>query len=605
MLTPRSRPDRHRGGFFRPSLRRAWVWQRIVVSLVILAAVALLLATAPVNYDFVNSDSPRHALNGAFVLDAIRAFPWRDPMGYAADYYIRYPSLSIGFYPPFFYVVEAAVYAVIGVSHFAAQLTVALFALLLAGSAYRLGRLCLPRWPALAAALLLLGAPVIALWSRQVMLDIPADAVLLLAVYGFARYLRRQRWADLWLAAVAFVAALYIKFTVCFIAVPLAAALIARRGIRSVFDREIILPAVVALVLALPAVWLTYKFGAVNLDNLGGRAAGDPIDSLDRWTFYLRQLPLQLGWLPLLLAVPGSVILWRRARDRAGTWLPVLLTTWFVWGYLFFSAIRVHETRHDLMILFPLILAAVSALAGLPPAPRPLVPQPLVPQPLVPQPLVPLPLAPPRPVPLASLAALILGAGTLVWSVLTPVPRVGGYAAITRKVAAVAPPDAIVLYSAFRDGNFVFAMRAIGNRPDIKVLRANKWLLHFAVDRHWGVGQAGYDQAGLAATIHDHGIALAVAQRGFWVDLQQMALLQDVLNDPANWRAVAAMPISGDLVPDEFPPRDPACLTATESGCDRNTLDILLPLAPPVANRQPIEFDLPFLNRRLREGQAQ
>jgi 4-amino-4-deoxy-L-arabinose transferase-like glycosyltransferase len=546
----------------------------LAVSAVLLAAVALLLATSPIGYDFVNSDSPRHALNGAFVLDAVRAFPWRDPMGYAADYYIRYPSLSIGFYPPLFYMAEAVVYAVIGVSHFAAQLTVALFTLLLAGSAYRLGRIFLSRWPALAATLLLLGAPVMALWSRQVMLDIPAAALLMLAVLGFARYLRRERQADLWLATLALVAALYIKFTVCFVAVPLMAGLIARRGVRSLIDRRIILAAIVALVLALPAAWLTYKFGSVNLDNLNGRAAGEPIDSLDRWTYYLRQLPDQLGWLTVLLAVPGSVVLWRRAREAAGTWLPVLLTTWFVWGYLFFSAIRVHEARHDLMILFPVILAAVSALTALP--------------------LVSVGMS----------AGPVLGGGTLIWSLVTPVPRVEGYAAITREVAAVAPPEAIVLFSAFRDGNFVFAMRAIGNRPDIKVLRANKWLLRFAVDRHWGVGQAAYDQAGLAATIHDHGIAVAVAQRGFWVDLQQMALLQQVLRDPANWRSVASMPISGDLVPDEFPPKEPACAAAADPGCGENTLDIVLPLAPPVADRQPIEFDLPFLNRHLREHNA-
>ncbi len=568
---PDRQPDRHRPRRIPTSIVQALHGQRLLVSVTLLAAVALLLATSPVDYDFVNSDSPRHALNGAFVLDAIGAFPWRDPMGYAADYYLRYPSLSIGFYPPLFYVAEAAAYAVIGVSHFAAQLTVALFVLLLAGAAYRLGRLFLPRWPALAATLLLLGAPEIALWSRQVMLDIPAAAVLMAGVYGFARYLRRGRRGDLWLCALALVAALYIKFTVCFIVVPLAASLVARRGARGMIDRNVILAAAVSLVLALPAVWLTYKFGAVNLDNVSGRASGEPLDSVGRWAFYLRQLPHQLGWLPVVLAVPGSLVLWRRGRDAAGTWLPVLLTTWIAFGYLFFSAIRVHESRHDLMILFPVILAAVSALTALPR------------------------------VPIATSAALLLGAGTLIWSLLTPVPRVAGYAAITRKVAAVAPPDAIVLLSAFRDGNFVFAMRAISNRPDIKVVRANKWLLRFAVDRHWGVGQVGYDQVGLAAAIHDHGIAVAVAQRGFWEDLREMALLRDVLHDPANWRSVASMPISGDLVPDEFPPRAPACVAATDPGCGENTLDILLPLAPPVADRQPIEFDLPFLGRRLRE----
>ena len=541
---------------------------RLLVTAILFAAVAALLATAPVGYDFASADSPRHALNGAFVLDALRALPWRDPLGYAADYYLRYPSLSIGFYPPLFYLAEAAVYAVIGVSHFAAQLTVALFALLLAGAAYRLARLVLPRWLALGATLLLLGAPEMALWTRQVMLDSPVQALLMAGVLGFARHLRRGRPGDLWLAALALVAALYVKFSVCFIAVPLAAALLAARGWRGLLDRRLGLVAAVALLAALPALWLTWSFGAVNLDNVAGRAAGQPFASLARWTYYLGQLPGQLGWATVILAVPGGFFLWRRASAAVGGWLAVLFAGWAGFGWLFFSAIRVHEPRHDLMILFPIVLAAASAVAGL--------------------------LAERRAAP----ALLALGAASVLWALATPVPRVAGYAAIAERVAELAPANAVVLFSGYRDGNFVFAMRADGRRGDLSILRANKWLLRFAVDRHWGIAQTGYDRPGLEAALHDHGVAVAVAQRGFWDDLEQMALLRDILHDPAAWRPVATLPISGDLAIDDRATADPSCAGLT---CRENLADILVPLAPPPARRAPIEFDLPFLGRHLRE----
>jgi hypothetical protein len=175
------------------------------------------------------------------------------------------------------------------------------------------------------------------------------------------------------------------------------------------------------------------------------------------------------------------------------------------------------------------------------------------------------------------------------------VPRIGGYAEIADKVASVAPPHAIVLLSAYRDGNFVFAMRARGHRPDISIVRANKWLLRFLVDRKWGVAQSGYDRTGLIAALHGHGVAVAVEQRGFWDDLKQMALLEDILRDPSLYRSVAEVPIHGDLSADDRSASVPAC-----ANCRDSDVDVLLPVAPPAANPTPIALDLPFVGGRIR-----
>lgn len=546
-------------------------WQRALVGLVLLVAVAALLATSPTDYDFYNTDAPRHALNGAFVLDAARDFPWRDPMGYAIDYYLRLPSLSIGFYPPLFYVVEAAVFAVLGVSHFAAQATVALFALLLGVTAYRLARLLFTPLAALGTALMLLGAPEIASWSRQVMLDVPAYAVMLLAVLGFVRHLQSGRGRDLWLAVLAFTAALYIKFTVCFMLAPLAAGLIARYGWRALLGRRILLALGAFALLSLPALALTLKFGMVNLTNIAGEETGSAITSPERWDFYVRALPAQLSWPVVVLAVPGSVLLWRRAAACQGRWLAVLLAVWLGSGYLFFSLIRVHELRHDLMALFPMVLAACATIDAVLRA---------------------------RLAPLAGPATLMLGLGMLAAAAATPVPRVAGYAAVADAVVAAAPADAVVLISAYHDSNVVFALRARSARRDIHILRANKWLLHYAVTRKWGVTEAGWDRARLERELHDHGVALAVSQRGFWADLEQMATLAALLSDRAVYRPIAVLPIEGDLVADDLGPGLPAC---ADGPCRRNLVDVVAPIEPPVVEREPIEIDLPFLRRRLRE----
>ena len=121
------------------------------------------------------------------------------------------PALSILFYPPLFYVFEAAAYALFGVSHVVAQATVSLFSLLLGAAAYALLRPALPRWSALGASLLVIGGPEIAQWGRQVMLDIPAYAVLVTGVLCFARYMRAERPAWLYLAVIAVIISVWIK----------------------------------------------------------------------------------------------------------------------------------------------------------------------------------------------------------------------------------------------------------------------------------------------------------------------------------------------------------------------------------------------------------
>jgi 4-amino-4-deoxy-L-arabinose transferase-like glycosyltransferase len=539
--------------------------------LVLLAAVAALLVTSPTDYDFYNPDAPRHALNGAFVLDAARDFAWRDPMRYAIDYYLRLPALSIGFYPPLFYVAEAIVFAVLGVSHFAAQLTVALFALLLGVSAYRLARVLFAPVAALGAALVLLGAPELAFWGRQVMLDIPVHAVAMLAVLAFVQHLQSGRERHLWLAVLALAAALYIKFTVCFLVVPLAVGLVARHGWKALLGRRMLLALGAFALLSLPALVLTLKFSRMHLTLIAGEVDGSAVTSMPRWDYYVRALPGQLGWPVVVLAVPGLVLLTRRAVAREGRWLAALLLAWLASGYLFFSLIIEHETRHDLMVLFPLVLAACASVDAVLRARR---------------------------APLAGPATLLLGLGMLVAAVATPVPRVAGYGAVADAVAMAAPPDAVVLSSAYRDGNLVFALRARSARRDIRVLRANKWLLHYAVEREWGVTEVGWDRARLERELHVHGVALAVVQRGFWCDLEQMATLAALLRDPAAYRPIAALPIEGDLVPADLDPGLPPC---SGGPCQHNMVDIVSPVAPPVTERVPIEIDLPFLQQHLSE----
>ena len=308
-------------------------------------------------------DASRHALNGAFVLDFIHQLPWRHPIEFAYDYYRQWPALTILFYPPLFYGVLAAVYAVLGVSEASALLCELAFLFLLAWGAFRLSRHWLDPPPALAVALLLLGAPELAFWGRQIMLDVPAYAFLVWAAEFLVRHLKSgQKWA-LFGAVICAVAAAYTKYNAIFFVVPIAISLGYAYGWRVFRQRAVLQAAALGGALLLPLVGIFFAFGSYNL----GQAAALPGAEASRWsiaelTYYARIMPSVISWPTLalaclyVLALPLAPTL-RLARADA-----IFLGSWLLVGYVFYSMIAVKEPRHILFITYPLALAAVLVI---------------------------------------------------------------------------------------------------------------------------------------------------------------------------------------------------------------------------------------------------
>jgi len=528
--------------------------ERGLVAIIFVAANLALLATAPVGGDFWWSDAPRHALNGAFVKDFVAAAPWHDPKSWAINYYLQYPALTILFYPPLFYFFEAVAFALFGVSHLVAQASVSLFAVLLAAATYGLVRLDFPRWSALGASLLVIGGPEIAFWSRQVMLDVPAYAAVVTGAYFYALYLRFDRPRDLYFALIAILAAVYIKLTAAFIIPVLALALVAVKGPRALRDRHTVIAAILGVMALVPALLLTLKFGAVNAESVAGRSTDIPRASMAAWLFYAQAVPQYLGYVATALAVCGLFLVLLRRTAPLEPRLAWLLTAWLVFGYLFFSAIGVREPRHGIMLAFPLAVFTVLALHRA------------------------------LPERIAPAAVAVLGIGTFGYSLLFyPPPRIGGYAQVADYVARHAPKNAVVLFSGYRDGNFVFDLRTHEERRDLTTLRADKLLLRIAVERVRGVGQADLDEEQIAQALRDYGVGLIVFQPGFWTDLREMARLSTVLHTP-DFERVADFDIRG-----------------TAPHID-NKIEIYKPTYPVTQTRRTLRLDMPIIGDSFKGG---
>lgn len=496
---------------------RAAIVEHAIASAAFLLGAALLWLSAPQHGEFWWSDSPRHALNGVFIRDLVAAFPWRDPAGFAAQYYVHYPALTILFYPPLFYLISAPFFAVFGVSHATALSVVILHYIALAFGLYVLARRWLSFPVALAVGLSVMAVPGIALWGRQVMLEIPAMAFAVWAFVLLRRYAGEARAGFLYGGAFLLLCAIYTKFSAIFLVPVAALLLLAARGAALFRDRHAWIAAALFAVGSIPIVLLTWKFGQANVVSLTHLPNSEVSRaSLSGWTWYLQRLPEQLGWPILIAAAVGCVAMWsgRSGVTRADR---AMLFGWLVIGYLFFSVIDLKEARHSTLMLPPLLIASGFAVQRLLPV---------------------------RAAPWAALL-LVAAAGAWTWR-YAPVPAVSGYREAADWIAANTPRDSIVMFSGKRDGSFIFNLRTHEDRSDLYTIRADKLLLDLAVTRERGVDQRNYTAPQIAALLDQHGVQYVVAQSDFWTDLAVMARLQQVLRSD-HFELLATIPVKANV----------------------------------------------------------
>jgi len=141
----------------------------------------------------VLSDAGSHYLNGLIVKRFFENDDWRHPLAFAQAFYLKYPKVSIGHWPPAFYIFEAAWMTIASESKAAAMV---LSALMTAGLATLTGAVAaryLGRVAGLAAAVVLVLMPEIRDVSLELMLDVPIALLSLAAANAYARYLHRNQ----------------------------------------------------------------------------------------------------------------------------------------------------------------------------------------------------------------------------------------------------------------------------------------------------------------------------------------------------------------------------------------------------------------------------
>ncbi len=299
-------------------------------------------------------DSAHHLLDGYFFHDLASAHPVMHLEGWTLAYYKQYPALGFIFWPPLFPAV-LGLFCVAGGDHvLTARVCLLCFGCLFALAFFALLRRQMPVWLAFCAAASALTVPGM-VWSfEQIMLELPTLAVMCVALLAYLQ-VRDHAEEPTSVAralgcALALAAVIYTKQPAYFLygAVALDALFVPRL----VRKRETWILAAAMVVLCLPLVLFTVKFGHADLAQSVGNNTqlimkdyrALPRWSVAAWTFYPRLAPTRLN--PVVLVL-GCMALGLAVVSRTFRRANILWLGWFGLAYLTFSFYDNRLARHS------------------------------------------------------------------------------------------------------------------------------------------------------------------------------------------------------------------------------------------------------------------
>ena len=339
------------------SSRKLFADRLLSCQLLIIALVWIYLCLLHWNNDglWFQGDAPRHAANGLFWKDYLQSFSL-DPKGYALSYYARYPSISLASYPPVFHLLEAAAFGLFGPSPYVAKGLVLCFALMAA--LYTMA--WLRRWVAedagWAGALVLL-LPGVICYAHAVMLNLPASALSVGALYHVRRWLESLASRQLYLAAVLGVLAVATYFPAGIIAFIALGWVIALRRWEVLCRLRTFVAGAACTLLVLPSLWMVFH---LTPSYLSAFIPAEPWE-LSKWTYYIEHAREFSNPYLIAMAGLGAVIglcspRWRRETS--------LLLIWAAVTYGFFSLLPAKSSRYLLPLSTALVcLCAIALLA--------------------------------------------------------------------------------------------------------------------------------------------------------------------------------------------------------------------------------------------------
>jgi 4-amino-4-deoxy-L-arabinose transferase-like glycosyltransferase len=304
-------------------------------------------------------DESSHYVTGLMVHDYLRTGMGESPVAFARQFYLHFPLIGIGHWPPLFYAVEGLWMLAAGTSRSSDLVLIAIIAALLAFELYRLSRAYAGRWGAFFVGLWLLAVPVMRWSDDLIMLDVFAALLILHATVRFGRFMETERAQDsIWFGVAAGLAFLAKPAALCLVFVPAMAILMTGRY------RLLRKPALwyaVPIVAVLVAPWYYYTlplafYGHNTLSFRQGLAENFPL--------FFRQLWDETSFLGVLGLIGIGIWVARAGKRLSGVEASLAVLP----AAVLISILVAHvdlEPRYIIPAIAPLLVAACVGLLTL------------------------------------------------------------------------------------------------------------------------------------------------------------------------------------------------------------------------------------------------
>lgn len=222
-------------------------------------------------------DEAGHFITGLMVHDYLWQGDWSHPRTFAEQYYVHYPKVALGHWPPFFYLLQALWTSIFPIDRASMLLFMAVLTASLASLVYREGRSAYGWWLGMGLAVLFLLLPPVQRSSGELMTDVLMALLCFQAARAFGRFLDGNRWQDSCAFGVWSTLAIMTKATGLALALlPLPALLFSRR-LDLLRRWSFWLSAIIVVLLCAPWYVLTIKMARNGLS-----------ENSPSWTFFLK-----------------------------------------------------------------------------------------------------------------------------------------------------------------------------------------------------------------------------------------------------------------------------------------------------------------------------
>ena len=281
---------------------------RKLLALILIILIDFLILVKDIDKgEFWFPDESRHAMDGVFIYDFIKDRPsFKNWKGYALDYYLHYPALSLGHYPPFFALVEALVFKILGISTASVRFTMVLFSLVGGVFFFLLVSNLFSLREAILSTILFLTTPFIVFWTKTIKLDFPGLCIVIVSFYFLIKFLKTEKRGYIYLWGLSSIVALLTRSLTLFgIGVSVAYSFLFYKKIFKKKDTRVVLFMLSIFLIIFFGFHFYFNKSSIGL-SLGNMARHYPFFTIGNWLLPLKILYTKhLSWIILILSIIG------------------------------------------------------------------------------------------------------------------------------------------------------------------------------------------------------------------------------------------------------------------------------------------------------------